>query len=74
MVERTIDVKVRPRLDAVTVRPGDKLVVRVNGNMSRAEVDEWKAYVAELLPGVELVVVTGVEQLLVYRPAGGVDE
>ena len=69
MAERTIEVKVRPRLDAVTVRPGDKLVVRIKDGTTREYVEDARAYLAERLAGVEVVFVGG-EQLLVYRPDG----
>jgi hypothetical protein len=64
---RAVEVKVRPRLDAVTVRPGDKLVVRVPVDSTREMVEEARARLADRLPGVEVVFI-GAEQLLVYRP------
>ena len=40
VAEHTVDVRIRPRLDAVTVRPGDKLVVRVKPNFTMQDMDE----------------------------------
>lgn len=70
---RTVEVRVRPRLDAVTVRPGDKLVVRVRSGFTLAERDEWLAHLHDALPGVEPVFIAA-EQILVYRPDGAGDD
>ena len=63
----------RPRLDAVTVRPGDKLVVRMSGRITREDVDNFTDQMRGLLPGVGVVVIAA-EQLLVYRLDGGGDD
>jgi hypothetical protein len=68
--ESTATVRVRAQLDAVVVRPGDTLVVRVSGPLAMDTADEMKAGLEELLPGVTPVIVCA-EQILVYRPDGG---
>jgi hypothetical protein len=55
-------------LDATVLRPGDTLVLRVAADVSREWFEDFKAHLAGRLPGVETVVVAGVEQMLVYRP------
>lgn len=71
MAESTRTVKVRMELEGgVTVRPGDTLIARV-GQRTAAELAEaaaWRVEMQQLLPGVEVLVVHGVDQLLVYRP------
>jgi hypothetical protein len=57
--------------EAVVIRPGDTLLVRVDA----ADRQHFDSLVSELtralkkrMPDVELCFVAGVEQLLVYRP------
>lgn len=66
---RTVEVKVRPHLDAVVVRPGDRLVIRITHAAAPDEVAEWVEHLEEILPGVTPVFVFG-EQILVYRDGG----
>lgn len=73
VAERTIDLTVRPCLDAMTVRPGDTLVARVKDPATLEYAEFAKKRLAELLPGVTVVFLAA-EQLLVYRPDGGDDE
>lgn len=51
----------------LTVRPGDRLVVRVSRPLDMEQADRLRGVLAEGLPGVEVVVVQA-DQLLVYRP------
>jgi hypothetical protein len=69
---KEIEVRIKPKLDpldAVTVRPGDKLVVQMKSDFTREQYDFWRDRLAEQLPGVEVVFVAA-EQMLVYRPDG----
>lgn len=60
-------IKVRAELDnAVVVRPGDKLVIRLSGHVDMATAASIKQRVAEELPGVEAVIIS-CDQLAVYR-------
>lgn len=61
-------VQVRAELgNAVTVRPGDKLVYATPATLSRQEAGTVKARFAELLPGVEVVIADQCSGLAVYR-------
>ena len=74
VAEPTIDLTVPPQMDATIMRPGDTLVIRVNAT-TRQAVDEIKANLSKALPDdIKVVIMANVEQLLVYRPAGGDDE
>jgi hypothetical protein len=54
---------------AVTVRPGDTLVLRIaNPQFTRADADRWRDEIDKLAPGVKALFMVGVEQMLVYRP------
>lgn len=50
------------------MRPGDTLVVRVARPMTHMELDEIKAEMARRLLGVQVVVLSGVDDMKVYRP------
>ncbi|WP_345562726.1 hypothetical protein [Nonomuraea rosea] len=60
--------RVAYELGATVVRPGQTLVLCTPHQMSTAEADQMKARLREKLPGVELVLLTGVTQALVYEP------
>lgn len=67
---REVELTIKPKLDsldAVTVRPGDKLIVRIAGPVSMDLADRLKKGLEELLPGVEPVIIAA-DQMLVYRP------
>lgn len=53
--------------EATIIRPGDKLVVRTSADLSQKQADEWRAMLAERLPGVDVTFIVA-DQLLVYRP------
>jgi hypothetical protein len=67
---------VAPILEAIAVRPGDTLVIRVNEGIDRAELDGFRAdaeaVLAKQAPGVKFVVVAA-EQLAVCRAEDGAD-
>jgi hypothetical protein len=71
MMARTVEVPVKLTLDnAWVVRPGDKLVL----GYSRSVISEHDAAmlrerIAERLPGVDLVIITDVTHMAVYKPA-----
>lgn len=50
------------------IRPGQTLVVRYRPFLSVRGAEEFRARIAERLPGVEILVLGGVEQMLVYAP------
>lgn len=61
-------VKVRAELDnAAVVRPGDKLIVGMSRHIGMADAHALKDRFAEVLPGVEVLVVDSVSALAVYR-------
>lgn len=55
--------------EAIVVRPGDTLVVRVNPSHGwfRSHLDELAHSIKERLPGIEVLIVTA-DQLVIYRP------
>jgi hypothetical protein len=53
-------------IEALVVRPGDKLIVRVDPRTTRAQADEMIAAVKERLPELEILIVAA-EQLAVLR-------
>jgi hypothetical protein len=56
--------------EALVLRPGDTLVLRVSGTgITQEWVEEAREYVEERLPGVELLVVHA-DGMTVYRPDG----
>jgi hypothetical protein len=59
-------------IEAIVLRPGDTLVVRVSAGATLQQADELKARARELLPDVGVVVI-GAEQLVVHRPDGSDD-
>jgi ribosomal protein L16/L10AE len=73
MAERTIDLVVKPRLDAVVVRPGDTLVIRIAEALNEEQAAECVRRAMASLPGVEILVVRA-DQLLVYRPDGAASD
>lgn len=59
-------------MEALVVRPGDTLIVRVGSedteDLCREFLAKLKAWAAERLPGVEVAVIGDVEQIALYRP------
>lgn len=74
MAKNEVEVHIKPVLDGPVVRPGDKLIARVNPdrNWTLAQVDKLAADIKERLPGVDVCVVTA-DQLVIYRPEPEVD-
>ena len=61
-------VTIRAELDnAVTVRPGDKLVIGFSGMLNESQAAEIKQRLADRLPGVEFVLIDTCTSLVVYR-------
>ena len=57
--------------EALVIRPGDTLVLRVARNISAAEADRARQRIRDELPGLAAVVIlTGFDQLAAYRPDG----
>lgn len=61
-------VKLAYELGATVVRPGQTLVVCTPRDLSLAERDNFKGWVEAKLPGVNVCVLVGVSQALVYEP------
>lgn len=55
--------------EALVLRPGDKLVLRTHPDVTRQAVEDLASAVKEKLPDIEVCVIAGVDQMLVYRPA-----
>lgn len=53
--------------DAAVIRPGDKLILRVDARLTRQQFDQLVDEVKERLPDIEILVVN-VAQVIVYRP------
>lgn len=54
--------------EAVTLEPGDKVIFVTPVACSEEMAAHIKERVAEQLPGVEVVMVTGITQMGVYKP------
>lgn len=66
--DKTMTVAVKAKLDnAVVVRPGDKLVLAYADSLDADTARTIKERVAELLPGVEAVLIDGPVNVIVYR-------
>jgi hypothetical protein len=50
------------------VRPGDTLILGFTGHLNLAEAQRVRERFAELLPGVVVVVLDQLAQVVVYRP------
>lgn len=53
---------------AVVVRPGYRLVVSTPRLVTMEEADQMKTLIGAKLPGVEVVVLSGIAQMAVYEP------
>lgn len=62
--------KIRAELDTpmVVLRPGDRLIIGCQRRLNREEAHLLKGRVAEMLPGVEAVIIDGADMLAAYRP------
>ncbi len=54
--------------EAVVIKPGDHLIIRIAGPLSLAEAEELRARAAVLLPQLSGITVIQADQLLVFRP------
>ncbi|MEO3875542.1 hypothetical protein ABGB18_42745 [Nonomuraea sp. B12E4] len=58
--------------EALVVRPGDTLIVRLSADMTVEQFTRFRESIEptlnEKLPGVKVLIIGGVEQLAVYRP------
>lgn len=54
--------------DAVLVRPGDTLILRVKEHVTEEEYDRLRKGVEARIPGVGVLLIGGIDQMLVYRP------
>jgi hypothetical protein len=57
-------------LSGFFVRPGDTLIIRVSSDYTKEQFDHISAALQERLPGIDLMVLSGVEQIIAYRPGG----
>jgi hypothetical protein len=53
--------------EALTIQPGDTLIIRVLPPLTQAHYEAMKAKLREQLPDVDVVIVPA-EQMAVYRP------
>jgi hypothetical protein len=67
MASADLAVTLQPFIEALTIRPGDTLIVRVDPSYSPAEVAELKAAIADRLPDLAVVVIAA-DQIAAYRP------
>lgn len=73
MAEAKMAVRADLSLNGAVVRPGDTLIVCLPRDTSMDGGERVKKALAEMMPGVHVVVVSGVEHLAAYRPGGGDD-
>jgi hypothetical protein len=67
MARQEVELTIKPVLDAVTVRPGDRLIVRVRPDITREQADELAGQLQERLPGLDVIILAA-EQIVVYWP------
>lgn len=60
-------------LEALALRPGDTLIVRVRPEYTHEEFSHLKGGIEAELPGVRVVVVAA-DQIAAYRPEVGADD
>jgi hypothetical protein len=65
-----MEVHVKPVIDAVTVRPGDTLIVKLATDLDMQQAQDATERLEKHLPGVKVIAI-GADQLLVYRPDDG---
>lgn len=58
------DLNVRVTVDVTVIRPGDTALVRMPRDTPRVQLER----VADRLPGVEVLLLAGVDGIDVYRP------
>src|SRR3546814_9104268 len=76
LMARTVDLKVKYEVELTVIRPGDTALVRLPRDTTSAQAQELTARLKERLPGVELLLISGVDGIDIYRPddeAGGPD-
>ncbi|MFC3986801.1 hypothetical protein [Streptosporangium jomthongense] len=63
--------------DALVVRPGDTLLLRLASNVTASQLEAFRERLVPALearlPGVEVIMVGGVEQMAAYRPDRSVE-
>lgn len=55
-------------VDALVIRPGDTLILRMTHNVTPAEVQSLASTVKERLADIHVLVLGGVEQMAAYKP------
>lgn len=53
----------------VVIEPGQTLIVRYAQRISGDQAEAIKQHIAGRLPGVEVMVIGGCDQMIVYQPA-----
>lgn len=63
--------------EAVVIRPGDTLLLRLALNVTESQLERCRERLVPSLkaklPGVEVIVIGGAEQIAAYRPGPTVD-
>lgn len=58
--------------EALVIRPGDTLILRLDSGLTPSQLEAYRDRLVPSLkawvPGVEVIMIGGVEQMAVYRP------
>lgn len=65
---QAVDLKVTCEVELTVIRPGDTALVRVQRGTTSEQAQEMTALLKEQLPGVEVLLLAGVDGIEVYRP------
>lgn len=68
MAETPTTVTVDIAADLTVIRPGDTVLVRMQRDIPRVQLETVADRLRERLPGVEVLLLTGVDGIDVYRP------
>lgn len=71
MAETPTTVTVDIAADLTVIRPGDTVLVRMPSGTHRVQLETVAERLRERLPGVEVLLVAGVDGIDVYRPGTG---
>jgi hypothetical protein len=63
------ELNVRVHVDVTVIRPGDTALVRMPRDTPRVQLEAVAERLRERLPGVEVLLLAGVDGIDVYRPS-----
>lgn len=61
-------------MSGIVIRPGDTVLMRVDQELSADELTALAEKMKDRLPGCDIIFLSGLQVVDVYRPDGGADE